>query len=241
MLVFIYLFIYFCPGKEFLPFPKCVVPKPWRKPLCLLRLFVTTTVTVVTDSLALLSVCSHYFNLLTTWTVVWKTAEVSTSGAVNLNPPPSYSFVSYCPPFPLPLPLRWTTYASTECLKNCNVKHEKHEDLCKEWSRTKQEILIFIPILGFFLNLVVMGYYRRFGWEKMIIVWSGPVSSGSVHSSWIAWPFTMGPIGCPETSVTNWINQPDAATSQVYYLSFKYSSTCFGHPHAYHQELQQLQ
>jgi hypothetical protein len=31
---------------------------------------------------------------------VWKTAEVSTSGAVNLNPPPSYSFVSYCSPFP---------------------------------------------------------------------------------------------------------------------------------------------
>jgi hypothetical protein len=24
-------------------------------------------------------------------------------------------------------------------------------------------------------------------------------------------------------------------------LSFKYSSTCFGHPHAHHQELQQLQ
>jgi len=34
-----------------------------------------------------------------------------------------------------------------------------------------------------------------------------------------------------------WINQPDAAISQVYYLSFKYSSTCFGHPHAHHQEL----
>jgi hypothetical protein len=33
----------------------------------------------------------------------------------------------------------------------------------------------------------------------------------------------------------NWINQPDAADSQVYYLSFKYSSTCFGHPHAHHQ------
>jgi len=33
------------------------------------------------------------------------------------------------------------------------------------------------------------------------------------------------------------INQPDAAISQVYYLSFKYSSTCFGHPHAHHQEL----
>jgi len=31
-----------------------------------------------------------------------------------------------------------------------------------------------------------------------------------------------------------WINQPDAAISQVYYLSFKYSSTRFGHPHAHH-------
>jgi len=39
----------------------------------------------------------------------------------------------------------------------------------------------------------------------------------------------------------NWINQQDAATSQVYYLSFKNSPTCFGHPHAHHQELQQLQ
>jgi hypothetical protein len=27
-------------------------------------------------------------------------------------------------------------------------------------------------------------------------------------------------------------------TSQVYYLSFKYSSTCFGRPHAHYQELQ---
>jgi len=38
--------------------------------------------------------------------------------------------------------------------------------------------------------------------------------------------------------VFNWINQLDATTSQVYYLLFKYSSTCFGHPHAHHQELQ---
>jgi len=29
----------------------------------------------------------------------------------------------------------------------------------------------------------------------------------------------------------------NAATSRVYYL-FKYSSTCFGHPHVQHQELQ---
>jgi len=39
----------------------------------------------------------------------------------------------------------------------------------------------------------------------------------------------------------NWINQPDAPNSQVYYLSFKYRSTCFGHPRAEHQEPQQLQ
>jgi len=35
----------------------------------------------------------------------------------------------------------------------------------------------------------------------------------------------------------NLINQPDATTSQVYYLSFKHSSKCFGHHHAHHQEL----
>ena len=39
------------------------------------------------------------------------------------------------------------------------------------------------------------------------------------------------------SQILKWINQPDAAISQVYYLSFKYSSTCFGHPHAHHQEL----
>jgi len=38
----------------------------------------------------------------------------------------------------------------------------------------------------------------------------------------------------------NLINQQDAATSQVYCLSFKYGSTCFRHPHAHHQDLQQL-
>jgi hypothetical protein len=41
--------------------------------------------------------------------------------------------------------------------------------------------------------------------------------------------------------LSNWINQPDEATSLIYYLSFKYSSTYFGHPYAHHQELQQLQ
>jgi len=33
------------------------------------------------------------------------------------------------------------------------------------------------------------------------------------------------------------INQPDASISQIYCSSFKYSSTCFGHPLAHHQEL----
>ena len=32
-------------------------------------------------------------------------------------------------------------------------------------------------------------------------------------------------------------NQLDATTSQVYYLTFMYSSTCFGRSHAHHQEL----
>jgi hypothetical protein len=31
------------------------------------------------------------------------------------------------------------------------------------------------------------------------------------------------------------INQLDATTSEVYYLTFMYSSTCFGRPHAHHQ------
>jgi hypothetical protein len=34
-----------------------------------------------------------------------------------------------------------------------------------------------------------------------------------------------------------WINQLDAAVSQVYYLTFMYSSTCFWRPYAHHQEL----
>jgi len=33
------------------------------------------------------------------------------------------------------------------------------------------------------------------------------------------------------------INQPDASISQIYCSSFNYSSTCFGHPLAHHQEL----
>jgi len=34
-----------------------------------------------------------------------------------------------------------------------------------------------------------------------------------------------------------YINQLDATTSQVYYLTFMYSLTCFRCPHAHHQEL----
>ena len=34
-----------------------------------------------------------------------------------------------------------------------------------------------------------------------------------------------------------YINQLDAAISQVYSLTFMYGSTCFGSPHAHHQEL----
>jgi hypothetical protein len=54
---------------------------------------------------------------------------------------------------------------------------------------------------------------------------------------------TRGTPTVGQTVLANFdrINQPDAANSQTYYLSFKYSSTGFGHPHAHHQELQQLQ
>jgi hypothetical protein len=45
----------------------------------------------------------------------------------------------------------------------------------------------------------------------------------------------------PKMDTFNWINQQDAATFQVYYLLFKYSLTCFGHPYAHNLELQQLQ
>jgi hypothetical protein len=33
------------------------------------------------------------------------------------------------------------------------------------------------------------------------------------------------------------VNRLDATISQVYYLTFMYSSTYFGHPHAHNQEL----
>jgi len=36
---------------------------------------------------------------------------------------------------------------------------------------------------------------------------------------------------------SNKTNQPDASISQIYCSSFKYSSTCFGHPHSHHQGL----
>ena len=34
-----------------------------------------------------------------------------------------------------------------------------------------------------------------------------------------------------------YINQLDVILSQVYYLTFMYSSTCFGRPHAHHRDL----
>jgi hypothetical protein len=34
-----------------------------------------------------------------------------------------------------------------------------------------------------------------------------------------------------------YINQPDTKISEVYYLTFLYSLTYFGRPHAHHQEL----
>jgi hypothetical protein len=39
------------------------------------------------------------------------------------------------------------------------------------------------------------------------------------------------------TVVVFQINQLDATVSQIYHLTFMYSSACFGRPYAYHQEL----
>jgi hypothetical protein len=36
---------------------------------------------------------------------------------------------------------------------------------------------------------------------------------------------------------SNKLTKPDTSISQIYCLSFKYSSICFGHPHAHHEEL----
>ena len=75
--------------------------------------------------------------------------------------------------------------------------------------------------------------------------------------SWAAWLLNMVPIGYPETSVTSNLrcttslkpfgtgvlhlihinHQPDATVFQFIILTFVYSSTCFGHFHAHHQEL----
>jgi hypothetical protein len=41
----------------------------------------------------------------------------------------------------------------------------------------------------------------------------------------------------PNTRQYKEINKLDATISPVYYLTFIYSSTCFGRPHAHHQEL----
>ena len=62
-----------------------------------------------------------------------------------------------------------------------------------------------------------------------------------ISYTYIWWPRQFRVCKSVHHHTFKWINQPDAEISQVYWLSFKYSSTCFGHPHAHHQELQQLQ
>ena len=73
--------------------------------------------------------------------------------------------------------------------------------------------------------------------QVAVPIWHKPVAMCTILNSW--W-WTERPSETCRV-ILNWINQQDAATLQVYYLSFRYSSTCFGHPHAHHRELQQLQ
>jgi hypothetical protein len=62
-----------------------------------------------------------------------------------------------------------------------------------------------------------------------------------IQTAWLFYLTNISVVAWCTYRSFNWINQPAAATSQVHYLSFKYTSTCFGHPHAHHQKLQQLQ
>jgi len=93
---------------------------------------------------------------------------------------------------------------------------------------------------------IVLGDYV---WKVMVLVWCL-----LVHYVWprelylkadwgakVIMKLVHIDLGFASPCIINWINQPYAESSQVCYLSFKYSSTCFGHPHAHHQELQQLQ
>jgi hypothetical protein len=86
-------------------------------------------------------------------------------------------------------------------------------------------------------------------WKVMLLVWCSLVRCVCprelyLKAGWgakVIMKLVHIDLGFASPCIINWINQPDAANSQVYYLSFKYRSTCFGHPHAHHQELQQLQ
>ena len=52
------------------------------------------------------------------------------------------------------------------------------------------------------------------------------------------WKFNLGFVSpCCIIKHSNESIQPDVSISQIYCSSFKYSSTCFGHPLAQHQEL----
>ena len=54
-----------------------------------------------------------------------------------------------------------------------------------------------------------------------------------VEGVWEEWMW----ISCNNCLWFTQMNQLDATISPVYYLTFVYSSTCLGRPHAHHQEL----
>ena len=82
------------------------------------------------------------------------------------------------------------------------------------------------------------------GWGTVSWNRSLPATSDGLRHTWETDRYCTVLVGGAHMMwyyIFNWINQPDPANSQVYYLSFKYSSTCSGHPHAHHQKLHQLQ
>ena len=74
-------------------------------------------------------------------------------------------------------------------------------------------------------------------WTKSHLLLPGVETKLSVNDAHIYGICTFTLCTCRYVGQFKQINQPDASISQIYCLSFKYSSTCFGHPHAHHQEL----
>jgi hypothetical protein len=84
-----------------------------------------------------------------------------------------------------------------------------------------------------------------FSFKQYCVNWKVPLLESVLLINLIAVPYQQ-PIVCVTIKFrvcksvhihTFKSYQPDASVSQIYCSSFRYSSPCFGHPHAHYQEL----